>query len=148
MPGNNLDPHSPIDELRLRKLHAHFETGMFRTESDDLELDERPLGENLAHWIGSKLESDCTVGDPISEDWGWALPIAIDGKNLWLMLQKWLSTERGWHVWIERRGLLSHFLKQRSSVVTLRACEALDRILASEHQVSGLQWFSSPEDLE
>lgn len=75
---------------------------MFRMESDDSDLDEQPLGEDLAHWLGSKLEVEYVVGEP----------------------------------------------RQRVRAATLRAREAVNRILACEHQVGDLRWLSSPEDLE
>lgn len=142
------DCQGAAENSRQQQFHAYFETEMFRIESDDSELDKHPLGEDLARWFGSKLKPGYSVGEPVSEDWGWALPIACDGQNLWLMLQKWHSTERGWHVWLEPRGLLSSLFKRRTRVATGRARDAIGRVLANEHQVEGLRWLSNPEELE
>lgn len=129
-------------------LHGYFETEIFRWELEDAELDRVTLGEDCAHWFKAGLRAAAVTGEPVQEDWGWVLPVTLEGQKLWLMLQKWHSTERGWHVWIESRGALAWLWRQRSHTAAVRLRELVQRLLTDETRVSGLRWVESVDALD
>jgi hypothetical protein len=129
-------------------LHGYFETEIFRWELEDAEVDRVTLGEDCARWFKSGLRAPAVAGEPVQEDWGWALPTTLEGQQLWLMLQKWHSTERGWHVWIEPKGAFSWLWRQRSRAAAVRLRDLVERLLMDETRVSGLRWVESVEALD
>jgi hypothetical protein len=128
-------------------LHAYFETQLFVAELDDAEADRGMLGSDCADWFRSRLAGAAEIGEAVRESWGWAVPVVIAGQSLWLMLQKWHSTEHGWHVWIEPRGLLGRVLAGRSMGPALRLRDTLNRVLADEPRVSKLEWVADANAL-
>lgn len=130
------------------KLHGYFETDMFRWQLDDADLDRVVLGEDCAGWFKSRLVEVAEAGEPVQEDFGWVLPVTIAGQNLWLMLQKWHTTDHGWHVWIEPKGLLARVQWTRSAAAATELRDAIDRLAAGEPRMGGIRWVAGPEELE
>jgi len=130
------------------KLHGYFETDMFLSGLDDADVDRVMLGHDCAEWFKSRLVGTADVGEPVQESYGWASSVTIAGRSLWLMLQKWHTTERGWHVWIEPRGLLARVQRARAAAGVPELRRALDRIAANEPRVGGIRWVHDPAELE
>lgn len=153
--ASSLRCHDPLDlaDLGWRKrisilaeLHAYFETDMFQSELDDKDFDRTVLGEDCASWFRSSLK-EVEPGEPIREDWGWALSVKLEGQNAWVMLQKWHATTRGWHVWVEPRGLAAQILRGRSGAALARLRDLVDRVISAEPRIEGLTWVADPGDL-
>ena len=75
------------------------------------------------------------------------LPVTLEGQNLWLMLQKWHGTERGWQVWIEARGIRSWLSRKQSHRAAARLRELVHQLLM-DTRVKNLRWVASVEALE
>ena len=129
-------------------LHGYFETEMFRSELEDADVDRVILGEDCVRWFESGVRLTATTGEPIQEDWGWVLPVTLEGQQLWLMLQKWHTTELGWHVWIESRGIRSWLSRKRSQAAAGLLRELVHRLITAERRVSKLRWVESVEALD
>lgn len=130
------------------KLHGYFETQLFRFQLDDADLDRVMLGRDCAEWFKSRLVGTAEAGEPVEEDFGWVLPVTIAGQSLWLMLQKWHTTERGWHIWIEPRGLVARIQRTRFAAAATELRDAIDRLLVGETRMGGIRWVAGPGELE
>lgn len=130
------------------KLHGYFETELFRSQLDDAELDRVVLGSDCADWFKSRLVGTVAASEPVQEDFGWVLPVTLSGQSLWLMVQKWHTTDHGWHVWIEPRGLLARIQRARAAAGATELRSALDRLAASEPRMGGIRWVFDPKELE
>ena len=129
-------------------LHGYFETEMFRWELEDADVDRVILGEDCAEWFKSGLRTAGVSGEPVQEDWGWVMPVTLEGQPLWFMLQKWHSTQLGWHVWIEPKGMRSWLSSKRSQAAAVLLRDLVHRLLTDDTRVSQLRWVESVEALE
>ena len=148
MVGSSSDADNQGKRSPRHQLHAYFETEMFCSELHDRDIDQVVLGGDCAKWFRSRLAPDRDTGEPIQEDWGWVLPVTVAGQGLWFMIQKWHTTDRGWHVWIEPRGLLSRIFGSRFGAAAVRLRDTADRLLTNEPRVNALRWVGEAGDLE
>ena len=97
----------------------------------------------MAAWLAARLGNEhVSCGDPFQEDWGWTLPVQVEGAKFFVNIG--LTEEETevpmWLAWIESRGLPSRVLGRKDSPSRRSLCERLDAVLKSAPEISHVQW--------
>jgi hypothetical protein len=106
-------------------------------------INPRCFGEDAASWLAEHLDGEqVSCGSPFQEDWGWSVPIEVDGRKFFinLGLTEETSSVPVWLVWVESRSFLSKILRSSDSPAKRLLCERLSNILALAPEISDVRW--------
>jgi hypothetical protein len=131
--------------MAVVKNAVHFRTKRFNTtDVGPTFINPRCFGEDLGIWLASQLRGLGVTGDSlIQEDWGWSLPVSIEGRkfyiNIGIMDEPTDPPE--WLVWVEvRAGFLWRLLGRSDERQQRMLCDFLEQILSSDASMSCIEW--------
>ena len=135
------------------RTHVTFATTLFNAEDvKDYFINPRCFGDDCAQWLIDRLVSQGSekVDErPTQEDWGWLFSVTA-GQRDFMIGVGLCEDEEGPNTWLAfikpQPGLLSGKLFGRSDdAELLAACQAVDRALKSESEISDVRWHAEED---
>jgi hypothetical protein len=126
-----------------------FDTGLFRDEQPDDELDRRSLGEDCANWLYARLiaiEGLSPGVAPLEEDWGgWTFQIRAHAHGFWIQIWHSFNKRETWILGIEPSSWII-FRKKQVGLAKARLRDAMNSVLASTPEISQMHWVEKQPD--
>ena len=136
----------------MLKTHVEFRSTAFPPyEGEEDEINPGRYGKRVAELLfrGLKLHGFQPL-EPISEDWGWILPIQNDGFRLWIGCGNYDEyPDDGFLCFIEphqptiRKFLFFGKIDVSARIIALQM--AIDEVLSAEPEIHNKQWWSYQE---
>ncbi len=130
--------HPPV------KTFAEFRSSRFPPyEGEEQQINPGLWGRRLADYLAARLPAHgFTAGEPIAEDWGWYLPVDVDGVPLALCCGHQYGDDDTFICFTDPQQPVIRNLLRRVDVTPqlTRLVEAVDAILSADPEVRELSW--------
>ena len=131
------------------KTHVEFRSDKFPAyEGEEEQINPDMWGKRLGEYLKERLGSEEIETDElIPEDWGWCLPVKNDTFSLWVGCGHYLEYPNGYLCFVEpSKPIIRKLFKKIDTTEQVgRVTEALDKILASDPEITDLRWWDEGE---
>ena len=125
------------------KTFVEFRSDKFPSYGEEELINPGLWGKRLAEYFVAKLPAHGLVaGEPIAEDWGWYVPIVVDGAALALCCGHQDGDDDQFLVFTDPPKPVTRKLFKRIDVTPqlARLVRAVDAILAADPDIRDLSW--------
>jgi hypothetical protein len=125
------------------KTFAEFRSSKFPPYGEDELINPGLWGKRLAEYFMANLPAHGLVADePIAEDWGWYLPVKVDGAALALCCGHQYGDDDEFLVFTDPREPVTRklFTKVDVTAELTRLVGAVDAILSADPDIRDLSW--------
>jgi hypothetical protein len=125
------------------KTFAEFRSNKFPPYGEDELINPGLWGKRLAEYFVAKLPAHgLEAGEPIAEDWGWYLPVKVDGAALALCCGHQYGDDDEFLVFTDPQEPVTRKLFKKVDVTAelTRLVGVVDAILSADPDVRDLSW--------
>jgi hypothetical protein len=126
---------------------AEFRSSKFPPyEGEEEQINPGRWGRRLAEYFVAKLPAQgLDVGEPTAEDWGWYLPVEVDGAKLALCCGHQYGDDDTFICFTDPQQPVTRTLFRKVDVTAqlTRLVAAVDAVLAADPEVRELSWRAS-----
>jgi hypothetical protein len=137
--------------MKDMKTHVEFRSdGFLPYEGEENQINPGRYGKRLAQFLVRGLkEKGFEPLEPISEDWGWMVPIKNDGFKLWIGCGSYDEYPDGFLCFIEPHQPAIRrfpFLRKVDTSAKVGALQqAIDQLLAATPSIKNKRWWNYEE---
>lgn len=126
------------------KTFAEFRSSKFPPyEGEEEQINPGLWGKRLAEYLVARLPGQgLSPSEPIAEDWGWYLPVEIDGAKLALCCGHQYGDDDTFICFTDPQQPVTRKLFRKVDVTSqlTRLVAAVDAILAADSDIRQLEW--------
>jgi len=126
------------------KTFAEFRSSKFPAyEGEEEEINPGLWGQRLAEYLVAKLpEQGLAAGEPIAEDWGWYVPVQVDGAALALCCGHQYGEDDVFLCFTDpQRPVVRKLFKKVDVTAQLtRLVDAVNAILSADPDIRDVSW--------
>jgi len=131
-------------ENSAMKTFAEFRSSKFPAyEGEEEEINPGLWGQRLAEYLVAKLpEQGLAAGEPIAEDWGWYVPVQVDGAALALCCGHQYGEDDVFLCFTDpQRPVVRKLFKKVDVTAQLtRLVDAVNAILSADPDIRDVSW--------
>ncbi len=133
---------------RTMRTHVEFRSSKFPAyEDEQYEVNPGCFGKRVAEFLAAGLTQDgFGIGDVIAEDWGWVVPVENPGFRLWIGCGNYdeYPDGDGFLCFIEpHTPFIRRLFRKIDTTERVGALRgAIDSILTSDPEISGIKWWT------